>query len=59
MLGDCIEMNIDQVETKLLCAVDNHIYVCHICAKGYLDSKFNSDAIDKISIFHKIAPNLT
>ena len=23
------------------CAVDNYNYVCHICAKGFLDSNFN------------------
>ena len=29
----------------------------HICAKGFLDSNFNSAVIDKISIFHEIAQN--
>ena len=38
---------------------DNHSYMCHICAKGILDSNFNQAVIDKISIFHEIAPNFT
>ena len=38
---------------------DNHSYMCHICAKGFLDSNFNEAVIDKISIFHEIAPNFT
>ena len=29
----------------------------YICAKGILDSNFNSAVIDKISYFHEIAPN--
>ena len=40
-------------------AEDTHSYMCHICAKGFLDSKFNNAVIDKISIFHEIAPNFT
>ena len=28
----------------------------HTCAKGFLDSNFNEAVIDKISIFHEIAP---
>ena len=42
-------------------AEDNHSYMCHIglCAKGFLDSNFNLAVIDKISIFHEIAPNFT
>ena len=41
------------------CAADNHNYICHICAKGFLDSNFNKAVIDKISNFHEIAPNFT
>ena len=41
------------------CAADNHNCMCHICAKGYLDSNFNKAVIDKISNFHEIAPNFT
>ena len=41
------------------CVADNKNYMCHICAKGFLDSNFNLAVIDKISIFHKIAPNFT
>ena len=43
------------------CGADNYNYMCHIhvCAKGFLDSNFNEAVIDKISIFHKIAPNFT
>ena len=42
-----------------MCAADNHNNMCHIglCAKGFLDSNFT--VIDKISIFHEIAPNFT
>ena len=40
-------------------AVDNHNYMCHICAKGFLDSNFNYKVIDKISLLHEIAPNFT
>ena len=39
------------------CAVDIHNRMRHICAKGFLDSNFNYSVIDKISIFHEIAPN--
>ena len=28
--------------------------MCHICAKGFLDSIFKSAVIDKISIFHEL-----
>ena len=42
------------------CAADNHNYMCHICAKRFLDSNFNFKAvIDKISNFQEIAPNFT
>ena len=41
------------------CAVDNHNYMCYICAKGFLDSNFNEAVIDIISNFHEIAPNFT
>ena len=42
------------------CAVHDHnYYMCHICAKGFLDSNFNQAILDKISDFHKIAPNFT
>ena len=43
----------------MCCAADNHNYMCHTCAKEFLDSNFNLAAIDKISNFHKIAPNFT
>ena len=41
------------------CAAGNYSYMCHICAKGFSDSNFDYAVIDKISNFHKIAPNLT
>ena len=47
---------------EIWCAEDNHSFILHIScisAKGFLDSNFNSAVIDKISIFHKIAPNFT
>ena len=40
-------------------AADNHNYMCHICAKGFLDSNFNQAVIDKISNFQDIDPNFT
>ena len=44
---------------KMWCAADNHNYMCHICAKGILDSNFNQAAIDRISIFLQTASNFT
>ena len=41
------------------CATDNHNYMCHICAKGVLDSNFNQAVMDKISNINEIAPNFT
>ena len=38
-------------------AADIHNYVCHICAKEFLDSTFNCAVIDKISNFHETVPN--
>ena len=43
----------------MLCAADNYNYMCHICAKEFLDSNLNEEVIDKISNFHEIAPNFT
>ena len=40
----------------MYCAADNHNYMCRICAKELLDLNFNEAVIDKISIFHEIAP---
>ena len=39
------------------CAADKHNYMCHICSKGFLDSRVNKALIDKISNFHEIAQN--
>ena len=44
---------------EMRCAADNHNFMCHICAKGFLNSNFNEAVIDKISIFQKTAPNFT
>ena len=41
------------------CMADNYNYVCHVRAKGCLDSNFNQAVIDRISIFNKIAQNFT
>ena len=41
------------------CGADIHNYMCHICAKGFLDLNFGKAVIDKISNFHKIVPNFT
>ena len=44
---------------EIWCAEYYHSYVCHICAKGFLDLNFNEAVIDKISIFHEFASNFT
>ena len=44
---------------EMCCASDNYNYVCHTCAKEFLNSSFNWAVIDKISNFHDIAPNFT
>ena len=44
---------------EMCCASDNCNYMCHTCAKEFLNSGFNSAVIDKISNFHDIAPNFT
>ena len=44
---------------EMCCASDNHNYMCHTCAKEFLNSSFNSAVIDKISNFQEIAPNST
>ena len=41
---------------QMWCSRDNHKHMCHICTKGFLDSKLNLAVIDKISNFHEIAP---
>ena len=41
------------------CAADNHNYMCHICAKEFLDSNFSEAVIDKLSNFQEIASNFT
>ena len=41
------------------CTADNHNYMCHICAKGFLNLNFNQAVTDKMSNFHEIAPNFT
>ena len=33
--------------------------MCHLPAKEFADINFNQVVIDKISIFHKMAPNFT
>ena len=43
----------------MCCAADNHNYMCHTCAKEFLNANFNEAVIDKISKFHEIAPNST
>ena len=39
---------------EMWCAADNHNYMWHIYAKGFLDSNFNQAVIEKISIFTKL-----
>ena len=43
---------------EMWCAVDIYNYMCHTCAKGFLDSNFNEAVIGKIPII-EIAPNFT
>ena len=33
---------------KMWWTIDNHNYICHVCAKGFLDSNFNWAVIDKM-----------
>ena len=42
----------------MCCASDNHNYMCHTCAKEFLNSSFNLEVIDKISNFHDIVTNI-
>ena len=44
---------------EMYCAADNHNYMCHTCAKEFLDLNFNQAVINIISDFHEIAPNST
>ena len=44
---------------KMCCASDNCNYMCHTCAKEFLNSNFNKAVIDKISNIQDIAPNFT
>ena len=46
-------------KNKISCNADNHDYICHIRAKGFVDSDINEAVIDKISNFQEIAPNFT
>ena len=42
---------------EMWCVADNYnYYMCYICAKGVLDSKFSYAVIDKISNFHDSCP---
>ena len=43
----------------MCCAADYQDYMCHTCAKEFVDSILNEAVIDKISNFHEIAPNST
>ena len=35
------------------------LYMCHICAKDFLDLNFDKRFIDTTSIFHEMAQNFT
>ena len=35
----------------MCCALDNHNYMCHTCAKEFFNSSFNKAVIDEISNF--------
>ena len=37
------------------CVTDNHNYMCHMCAKGFLDSNFDfKQLLSKYQIFTKL-----
>ena len=40
---------------EMWCAADNYNYMCHPCAKRFLDSNLNEAVIDKIPIFTKLS----
>ena len=42
---------------ELWCAVGNHNYLCHMCARGFLDSNLIKSLLTKHQ-FHEIGPNL-
>ena len=44
---------------EMCCAADNQNYMCHTCAKEFLNSNLNYAVIDKISNVYEIAPNST
>ena len=44
---------------EIWCAEDTHSYMCHICAKGFLDLNLIKQLLTKYQFFHKIAPNFT
>ena len=46
------------IRKEMWCVVDNHNFICHICAKGFVDCNF-SYISQNISIFREIAPNFT
>ena len=41
-------------KNKILSAADNHNYMCHMCAKGFLHSNLSQALITKIPIFMKL-----
>ena len=46
---------------EMWCVADNHNYMSHTCAKGFLDSNFDYAVIGKYQILNlnKITPNFT
>ena len=41
------------------CVADNDNDMCHTCVKRILNLNFNKAIINKISVLHQIAPNLS
>ena len=41
------------------CVVDNHNYMCHICAKGFLVSSFDKAVIEKKNQFFTNLPQIS
>ena len=43
----------------MCCASDNLNYICHTCAKDFLNSRLQLSSCRQISNFHDIVPNFT
>ena len=46
-------------KNKMRCMADNHNYMCHICAKRFLELDLMKQLLTKYQIFKKLPPNFT